>query len=107
MNLVRDFYEIIRLLDSTKLSKPVLQSPIYTLTSFRSILCLMMSSYSKLLNHKNIAVDTIKNVCDVFIPLNALGYTKLSPRTIGILGALSSFAAIVTIIEPSTKLVPM
>lgn len=107
MNLVRDFYEIIRLLDSTKLSKPVLKSPIYTLTSIRSILCLMINSYSKILYHKNIAVDTFKNVCDVFIPLNALGYTKFSPRTIGILGALSSLAALATIVEPSTKLVPM
>lgn len=109
MNLVRDIYEIIQLIDSNpnfKLPKPPTRLPVYTLTPFRSLLSLMFHLYSGYLYHKCVAVDTFKNICDLFIPLNSLGYTKLSPRTIGILGAISSLAALLTIIEPSTKLVP-
>ena len=56
--------------------------------------------------HKDVFIDTLKNSCDMFIPLTALGFTKLSPSTVGVLGAVSSLAALVTIVKPITKLVP-
>lgn len=109
MNLVRDIYEIVRLFDSNKRFKTSRSRPasIQVFTSFRSMLYLTLCSYASIIQHKDVAIDTVKNICDLFIPLNSLGYTKFSARTIGVLGAISSVAAIITLIEPSTKLVPM
>lgn len=57
-------------------------------------------------NHQAVIVDTIKNVCDVFIPLTALGYTKLSPKYQGVLGVVSSVAGLFEILHPTAKLFP-
>lgn len=57
-------------------------------------------------NHQAVIVDTIKNVCDVFIPLSSLGYSKLSPKYQGILGVISSIAGLFEILYPTAKLLP-
>lgn len=91
MNLVRDIYEINRLLEanSWKLNrKPA-------------------SSLLELANqHRDIVIDTLKNSCDILIPLAALGYVKLSPGMVGMLGVISSVAGIITIVNPMFKLCP-
>lgn len=105
-NLVRDLYEIAHVLE---LHKSTLLRPSHLINqSFRSS---NLSDYVKnwltiVEYHKDIFLDAFKNSCDVFIPLTALGFTKLSPSTVGTLGALSSFAALVTLFKPITKLVP-
>lgn len=51
-------------------------------------------------------VDTLKNTCDLFIPMAALGYVRLSPGTVGMLGVVSSVAGIAALINPMYKLCP-
>ncbi|KOB66369.1 Peroxisomal membrane protein 11B [Operophtera brumata] len=104
-NLARDFYEILHLLElhSKKFLKPseLVNASInidYS-SSFKHI-------YAVVSCHKDVFIDTMKNSCDLFIPLTALGLTKLSPSAVGALGAISSLAAIVTVVKPITKLVP-
>uniref|UniRef100_A0A1L8DVM9 Putative peroxisomal bioproteinsis protein peroxin n=1 Tax=Nyssomyia neivai TaxID=330878 RepID=A0A1L8DVM9_9DIPT len=89
MNLMRDVYEIKRLLKQQSTKKTC------TLDTLRCIY-----------EHKPIMWDTIRNITDLFIPLNGLGYAKLSPRTIGLLGLISSIAGLVALIEPTAKLSP-
>ncbi|TDG47023.1 hypothetical protein AWZ03_006460 [Drosophila navojoa] len=109
MNLCRDFYEIVRVLDlhkascSSGISRCKIPSRINTPADFKR---LALNSYGLMLGHKDIFVDTVKNVCDFFIPLTALGYTSLTPRTIGILGAISSMAGLWALLEPAAKLTP-
>lgn len=54
----------------------------------------------------NVFVDTLRNSCDFFIPLTALGYVKLSPGTVGLLGTISSLLGLWVIISPKLKLSP-
>ncbi|XP_037950110.1 peroxisomal membrane protein 11B [Teleopsis dalmanni] len=110
MNLCRDVYEIYRLLD---LHKASVKSGIsrcnavpMRLNSPRELSRIALHSYAMILGHKDVFVDTVKNVCDFFIPLTALGYTNMSPRTIGLLGAISSLAGLYALIEPKAKLTP-
>lgn len=108
MNLCRDVYEIFRLMDLYKASSKsgICRSIPVRIHSPKDFSCLALYSYGLVLSHKDVFVDTIKNLCDFFIPLTALGYTKLTPRTIGILGAISSMAGLIALIEPTAKLTP-
>lgn len=104
-NLARDFYEIYHILEANKstfLRPSELVNRSVRLELNESIKHLSTLVYC----HKDVFIDTLKNSCDLFIPLTSLGFTKLSPSAVGTLGALSSLAALVTIIKPITKLVP-
>lgn len=109
MNLCRDLYEIMRVLDlhkascSSGITRCKIPARINTPADFKK---LALHSYGLVLGHKDIVVDTVKNVCDFFIPLTALGYTSLTPRTIGMLGAISSMAGLWALLEPTAKLTP-
>lgn len=109
MNLARDLYEITKIIDlRTRQSKfDGLRTRNCQINSVRDLATASLRTYSCLYEHKGLLVDTIKNSCDFFIPLTALGYAKLSPRTIGILGVVSSLAGLVVVLQPQTKLVPM
>ncbi|KAH8370331.1 hypothetical protein KR093_003085 [Drosophila rubida] len=109
MNLCRDFYEIIRVLDLHKAScrGGITRCKIpASINSPADVKRLALHSYALVQGHKDIVVDTVKNVCDLFIPLTALGYTSLTPRTIGLLGAISSVAGLWALLDSTAKLTP-
>lgn len=108
MNICRDVYEIFRLLDLHKAGKSsgISRSCSKPIKSSKDLARCALQTYALALGHKDVLVDTIKNACDFFIPFTALGYTKLTPRTIGILGAISSLAGLIAILEPTAKLTP-
>lgn len=104
-NLARDFYEMYHVLE---LNRTTYLRPSEL---FNGRMNFIQSDnwkywYSLVNCHKDVFLDTFKNSCDLFIPLTALGFTKLSPSAVGLLGAMSSLAALVTIVKPITKLVP-
>lgn len=101
MNLVRDFYEISQILKDEKrtiLPRRIKSTADYVQIGQNVMLCL--------LRNKHILADTIKNGCDFFIPMTALGHFKLSPGTIGLLGVVSSIAGMLVLIDPKFKLTP-
>lgn len=100
MNLTRDFYEILQILKDCRTNL------LWNRTSKSGLLKYYGQVCSHLKYRTDVISDTIKNGCDIFIPLTALGYTKLSPGTVGILGVISSLVGIYTLIYPTTKLVP-
>ncbi|XP_013196460.1 peroxisomal membrane protein 11B [Amyelois transitella] len=105
-NLARDFYEILHILElnTSTFLKP---SELLNVSARHFDLQSTAKHIYALLNcHRDVFIDTLKNSCDLFIPLTALGFTKLSPSAVGTLGALSSIAALVTLVKPITKLVP-
>lgn len=57
-------------------------------------------------HHADITIDFVKNLCDLCIPLTVLGYIKMSPGTLGILGVISTIASAVPQINPMVKMVP-
>ncbi|KAI4492079.1 hypothetical protein M0802_010087 [Mischocyttarus mexicanus] len=101
LNLTRDVYEIVKIYEQEKFHSSKKISTILKCKSvdqYKALLCLK--------DHKDIVMDTIKNGCDLFIPLTALGYTKLTPGIIGICGFVSSMLGIYTLIHPLYKLKP-
>ncbi|BES91457.1 Peroxisomal biogenesis factor 11 (PEX11) [Nesidiocoris tenuis] len=56
------------------------------------------------IDHKDIIVDTFKNLFDLMLPMSSLGYVRLSPGTVGLLGAFSSILGILPLIRPLFKL---
>lgn len=102
MNLVRDFYEISQILKTYKCN-------ILPRNGFKSLNDITQTAAKSLMvmqRHQPVVLDTIKNGCDFFIPLTALGHVKLSPGTVGWLGVVSSIAGLIVLIEPLTKLSP-
>lgn len=100
VNLVRDIYEILQIMEKNNLGRLLSRKNLSSknLRAYQSIYDLK--------NHKDIVFDTIKNGCDLFIPLNSLGYTKFSPGMIGLLGFISSAVGIYCLVDPFAKLTP-
>ena len=111
MNLMRDVYEIMNLL---KLNGYSNSGPKHYFGHSSRIDVIpittsdnqMLRSINWLIKHKNICIDTLKNFCDLWIPMTSLGHTKLSPQTIALLGMLSSTIAILQIFNYSYRLSP-
>lgn len=98
-NLAKDIYEIFEVL---KLNKRHSLIPSQLLTNSMTHFNLNMTLnhvFWFVKCHKEIFIDTIRDSCDLFIPLTALGFTKFSPSTVGLFGALSSLAALFTVIQ--------
>lgn len=96
-NLAKDFYEILHIL---KLNKSVFLKPsmlINNSTSNFNVNGFIKQLYYIINCNREIFIDTVKDSCDLFIPLTALGLVKFSPSTVGILGATSSLVALFTI----------
>lgn len=53
-----------------------------------------------------VALDTLKNICDLFIPMNHLGIYKTNGGVVGFCGLVSSLLGIVTLLQPSLKIKP-
>ncbi|XP_075714282.1 peroxisomal membrane protein 11A [Rhinoderma darwinii] len=109
-HLARDMYVIINCMEKERKLKqngsdcengPTLNSSntlLKSLENFLDILCLSLK------NHPPILLDTIKNVCDLFSPLDRLGFYKTNPGFIGICGLVSSILGIITVANPQLKL---
>lgn len=109
MSLIRDVYEINRVVASFSSYKSLsacIASSVVSIRSPKDVSACVTSLFQFLLTYKHLTVDTLKNCCDLFIPLNGLGYTKLSPRVIGLLGMISSIAGLIVILNPHCKLTP-
>uniref|UniRef100_A0A8C3WMR8 Peroxisomal biosis factor 11 alpha n=1 Tax=Catagonus wagneri TaxID=51154 RepID=A0A8C3WMR8_9CETA len=112
LSLVRDLYEISLQMeqvahDRAKREKSPTQDPFgYSLADeetewLQSFLLLLFRSLKK---HPPLFLDTVKNFCDILIPLDQLGICKSNPGIIGLGGLVSSVAGIITVAYPQMKL---
>jgi peroxin-11B len=110
MGIVRDVYEINRAVASFSTYKSLSSCIAVSLTSIRSsrdVSICATSLVDFLIKYRHLTIDTVKNCCDLFIPLTSMGYVKLSPRVIGLLGVCSSLAGLIVVLHPKTcKLTP-
>lgn len=116
MNLCRDFYELSKLMERTfhgnGSTKRTINRWLFdtnaniSLLSKNDLTNASLQAYSYMYENRAIFLDATKNLCDVFIPLTGLGYTRLKPRTVGLLGVISSIAALIVLIQPAAKLQP-
>ncbi|XP_015605281.1 peroxisomal membrane protein 11B isoform X2 [Cephus cinctus] len=101
MNLVRDVYEIVQIIERKSMS-----SRNRTSLTLQNNILQQCYYILRVEDHKDVLVDFVKNGCDLFIPLTALGYTRLSPGVIGLLGFISSAVGLYSLVYPMTKLSP-
>lgn len=109
MNLCRDVYELCKIIEQTQIGRADVKRTLVSACSVRNgqeLMAASLRTYASLIAHRAVVVDTVKNVCDLFIPLTGLGYTRLSPRTIGVLGVISSVAGLIAVVQPTAKMVP-
>jgi len=128
LGLIRDFYDILRIYKEefqvkfrNTRSRGQSAGGLHTLhpdsSSSRRKGTLSSSYYAKYVNyfkfmshcvteHADVAVDTLRNLLDIFIPLNSLGVVKLSPGTIGLIGSLSTVVSAIPQLNPLVKMVP-
>lgn len=109
MSLIRDVYEINRVVSSFSSYKSLsscIASSLISIRSPKDVSLCFMSLFEFLITYKHLTIDTVKNIADLFIPLNGSGYVKLSPRVIGLLGMVSSIAGLIVILNPQCKLTP-
>ncbi len=95
MNLIRDYAEVSRLYRNGK---------ILVNWNFKDPKCTVKHLLALTTTHKDVTLDIVKNVCDLFLPLAALNVVNLSPSTVGLLGVVSSAVGIYTILDPFAKL---
>lgn len=57
-------------------------------------------------SHPDLALDSVKNICDLFIPLDKLGLYQSNGGVIGFCGLLSSLIGIVTLTQPRLRIAP-
>lgn len=111
LSLARDLYEILLqmervALDRAKREKPSRYPPGYSVVTedtdwLQSFLLLLFQSLKR---HPPLLLDTVKNLCDILIPLNQLGIYKSNLGVVGLGGLVSSVAGLITIVYPQLKL---
>ncbi|XP_029411839.1 peroxisomal membrane protein 11A isoform X2 [Nannospalax galili] len=112
LSLVRDLYEISLQMgrvahERAKKEKSSSQDPLgYSVVDeetewLQSFLLLLFQSLKR---HPPLLLDTVKNFCDILIPLNQLGIYKSNHGVVGLGGLVSSVAGLVTVVYPQMKL---
>ncbi|KAK2842246.1 hypothetical protein Q5P01_012446 [Channa striata] len=114
MNLTRDVYVLSQLMvqrardkhfrqkmnqhlsESPEIAEPVIPQ----LDAFLFLLLEILKS------HPAVALDTLKNICDIFIPLDRLGIYQSNAGVVGFCGLVSSLIGIVTLAQPKLKVKP-
>ncbi|XP_075536297.1 peroxisomal biogenesis factor 11ab [Dermacentor variabilis] len=94
--LIRDLLELYQIL-------PMLLALPSKGNTLRSSLRILWASASF---HKALLLDLVKNFADLWIPYTALGHARLEPGTVGLLGVISSAAAILPMLDSTFSLIP-
>lgn len=109
LNLLRDIYEIFQILQQQvqcRTPEPCLYKTIPVIKAAYDYIPVTRPVVQFAEGHRDIFWDSLKNICDIWIPLTSLGHTRLSPGMVGLLGSVSSFAGLVAVLDPLAKLVP-
>ncbi|XP_042202662.1 peroxisomal membrane protein 11B isoform X2 [Callorhinchus milii] len=116
MSLTRDAYDLSLLMQREAQSRHKASTPAengYTPRSGSGITLLREKArvqlsllHCALRANPPLLLDILKNVCDIFIPLDKLGLFKTNPGMVGVCGLTSSALSILTICQPWLKLKP-
>ncbi|XP_033902421.1 peroxisomal membrane protein 11A-like [Acipenser ruthenus] len=114
MNLTRDLYGIYRAMEREAQDKQYRQKVSQHCSDSRDVACMavldlqafLLLLYHSLRRNPSILLDTAKNVCDLFIPMDRLGIYKTNPGVVGLCGLMSSILGILALVKPSFKLKP-
>ncbi|CAL8355772.1 unnamed protein product [Lota lota] len=114
LNLTRDAYEIAQLMSQRARDKHMqdrMRQHLNESPQVAEVLVPQLDAFLFLLQESfranpAVALDTLKNVCDLFIPMNHLGIYKTNGGVVGFCGLVSSLLGIATLLQPSLKIKP-
>ncbi|XP_058501838.1 peroxisomal membrane protein 11A-like isoform X3 [Solea solea] len=114
ISLARDFYVVLQLMVQRAKDKQFRREMMRHLNEgpevaeavvphLDALLFLLLAS---LKSHPAVALDTLKNICDLFIPLDKLGIYSSNAGTVAFCGLVSSMIGIITYTKPSLSIKP-
>lgn len=114
MNLTRDVYAVLQLMVQNSRDKQFRQQMSQHLNEGPDVadaVIPQLDAFVYLLlhtlkSHPAVALDTLKNLCDLFIPLDRLGIYQSNAGVVGFCGLMSSLIGIVTLAQPTLKIKP-
>ncbi|XP_006628926.1 peroxisomal membrane protein 11A [Lepisosteus oculatus] len=114
LNLARDLYQISRIMGRRARDKQVQEKISRHLGSNGDVACMVVPKLDAFLlllceslrSHPPLLLDTVKNVCDLFIPMDSLRIYKTNPGVVGFCGLASSVLGILSVLQPSLKVKP-
>ncbi|KAF3688843.1 Peroxisomal membrane protein 11A [Channa argus] len=114
MSLTRDVYVVSQLMVQRerdkhfrqKMDQHLSQSPEIAEPVIPQLDAFLFLLLESLKSHPAVALDTLKNVCDLFIPLDRLGIYQTNAGVVGFCGLVSSLIGIITLAQPKLKLKP-
>lgn len=114
MNLTRDVYAITQLMVQRsrdrhyqhKVNQHLNESPDVACVIVPQLDAFLFLLIESLKSHPSVALDTLKNICDLFIPLDSLGIFKTNAGVVGFCGLISSVLGILSVLRPNLKIKP-
>uniref|UniRef100_A0A3B3XBY0 Peroxisomal biogenesis factor 11 alpha n=1 Tax=Poecilia mexicana TaxID=48701 RepID=A0A3B3XBY0_9TELE len=114
MNLTRDLYVILQLMQKkgrdnrfkSRMNQHLSDCPEVAEAVIPELDALIFLLLETLRSEPTVALDTVKNICDLFIPLDRLGIYKSSAGVVGFCGLISSLIGILTLARPTLRIKP-
>lgn len=114
MNLTRDVYVLIQLMAQRarerhfkqKMDQHLSENPEVAEVVIPQLDAFLFLLLETLKSHPAVGLDTLKNVCDLFIPLDKLGIYHSNAGVVGFCGLISSLIGIVTLTHPTLRIKP-
>lgn len=114
MNLTRDVYVITQLMAQRvrdkhfrqKMDQHLCENPEVADVVVPQLDALLFLLLDSLRSHPEVATDTLKNACDLFIPLDRLGIYQTNAGVVGFCGLISSLIGILTLAQPKLRIKP-
>lgn len=114
MSLARDVYVVLHLMAQKardkhfrqKMELHLNESPEVAEAVVPQLDAFLFLLWESLKSQPAVALDTLKNICDLFIPLDRLGIYQSNAGVVGFCGLISSVIGIVTLAQPKLKLKP-
>lgn len=114
MSLTRDVYVISQLMvqrAKDKLFKQKMDSHLNESPEVAEVVIPQLDAFLFLLleslkSHPAVALDTVKNICDLTIPLDRLGIYRSNAGVVGFCGLISSLIGIVTLVQSKLRIKP-
>ncbi|XP_042268932.1 peroxisomal membrane protein 11A [Thunnus maccoyii] len=114
MSVIRDVYVIAQLMVQRardkhfkqKMDLHLNESPEVAEVVIPQLDAFLFLLLESLKSHPAVALDAVKNICDLTIPLDRLGIYQSNAGVVGFCGLISSLIGIVTLVQPKLKIKP-
>ncbi|KAI1904501.1 hypothetical protein AGOR_G00006300 [Albula goreensis] len=114
LSLTRDAYVIAQLMVRKAREREYQRKVHQHLNEQQDVACVIIPeldaflflAFESLKTHPPVILDTLKNVCDLFIPLDRLGIYPTNAGVVGFCGLVSSLLGILAVVKPGLRMKP-